>query len=179
MVYLGLDLSSETGWAIKSADNRPPVCGTYRFKQTGPDLAACFLPFMDFLDELTREHDIEAWCYETVFAGDMADPLKLCKHFGRPVVVEIRARQIGVKCKEVMSSSWRKNFIGVGQGPRGLSRTKRQTWLKRRALQECRIRNWPVENHNEAEACGILNFWLCHDFPDYAANDNPLFWGAQ
>jgi hypothetical protein len=61
-----------------------------------------------------------------------------------------------LRCRQVGQSSWRRTFVGKGAG----EKTKTfKDWSMRR----CRELGWNVRSHDEADACGILDYGISLD----------------
>lgn len=77
------------------------------------------------------------------------------------------ARAKGVRLMPAPIASWRKHFLGQGN--------LKGAEAKRRAVQLCRMLQWPAPDHNAAESAGIWT-WACAQVaPDRAPRVEPLF----
>jgi hypothetical protein len=114
------------------------------------------------------------------------------KLIGLGATVEKFAFQVGGLAYKVHISEWRKHFIGRGGGFK-----REKIWNEKKkknvsgkylpgedpkelALQRCESYGWHTEVHDEAEACGILDFSLSM-IPDYVRpwRDNLLLGGVK
>lgn len=74
---------------------------------------------------------------------------------------------------------WRNRFWGTERPPKSYTPSARRSWLKERSKQSCIERGWIIENHNIADAHGILDFAMCCVDPLYESRSGPLFRRAQ
>lgn len=83
---------------------------------------------------------------------------------------EMFAFQVGaIGCYEIQISEWRKHFIGRGGGFKKIKGTKK--YLpgedpKELAVRRCAQYGWHTAIHDEADACGVLDYALTM-IPDY------------
>lgn len=64
-----------------------------------------------------------------------------------------------LRCRQVGMGSWRRTFLGKGAGEKSAT-------FKAWSRERCRQLGWNVRSHDEADACGIL---------DYAIGLDPSF----
>lgn len=81
--------------------------------------------------------------------------------------IETAADMLGLEDEtfEVDISDWRREFY-AGRRPTKVEDHEANPW-KEMALKECLRRNWLVEDHNAAEACGIWFYGCLHQDPAF------------
>lgn len=90
----------------------------------------------------------------------------LHKQFKVAGAIETAAEMLGLEddCYEVDIGDWRREFYAGSRPTKGQD-AESPTW-KDLALKECLRRNWLVDDHNAAEACGIWFYGCLHSDPN-------------
>jgi Holliday junction resolvasome RuvABC endonuclease subunit len=164
--YLALDQAARRiGYAIGSADMVEPVLGCFEPQSAGARHGVLMGSVRDWLDKTIKLYRIKKVCFETPFAGVNAQVFAVVnKMIG---VVELVCDDHEIPCVEVTAQEWRKEFFGVTRAPKAIPKSQRRAWLKGQAIHACRDRGWDVENDDQADAAGILNYVLGRDFESY------------
>lgn len=169
-MYLALDLSGSTGWAMWS-HNAGYSSGT--FKVEGGSLGDYALAYARWiapkLDGVT-----ECWI-EDIFLGKDTGSLTIYKLAGLRFETAKACQHRRVRCRTVGIGEWRKHFIGVGAAPKDIPQKKKSDWLKKRAIEVCKSRGWAPKTTDEADALGILDFMRSALDPTFGAESTPLF----
>lgn len=153
MAYLGLDLSTNTGWATWALGEPRPHLGTLKLARRDPDeLAPDFERLRVHLSSLHAIDPITHVWYEApiMMPTDKIGTLRLL--LGLANMVEWWSYKLGIPCRQALMGDWRKHFLGFSTGGRD--------FLKKKALEECKGRGWPAKTHDEAEAAGVLDYGL-------------------
>jgi Holliday junction resolvasome RuvABC endonuclease subunit len=167
---LALDQArNRIGWALGSVDMERPLCGVHPLPSVGARHGAMLGHVRDWLDTMIKTYHVHHLIYETPFAGVNIENFAVVnKMLG---VIELVCDDHEIGCVRAAPVEWRARFLGCGAAPKaigkGLSksaaRAARTEWLKQASVAACVARGWPVENHDEADACGLLDFGLaCH-----------------
>lgn len=163
MAVLALDLSTAgTGWALHEPGMERPFFGTFALP-ANPDQVG--KPMEHLRQKLAEKHEtygLDHIVFEEQHLGSAFDkkkqkqrpisPRTLKRIYALAGMVEWFAFRLDVICFSVPIGTWRKHFIG--RGDYGGDEAKQ------RAVDQCRLYGWHVPDHNAAEACGILDFYL-------------------
>lgn len=176
-IVLALDISkNSTGWAVNASDWPRPFWGTY--SMPGPwdrHEGKRQLEWRNFLKDIIAQHAVTHVAVERLFI-DMKDfnfngTEPMMKFHGQ---VECLVAELGLNGYRVAINQWRAHFIGTGVAPKDITKpTDRTTWWKKAALKRCYDRFWMVENDDEAEALGVMDFVLTCVDDDYAHKTGP------
>lgn len=178
VIYLALDQSPKRiGWARASAGD-VPTCGVEALPRDGRRDAVFMEAAYVWVRRQIRDEFVTEVVVECAFAG--MDPeiySRSCKLIG---AIEWACHRAEVRCREAEPPKWRARFIGRAQAPKSIKGNHlRRKWLKEQAMKACEARGWPVQCDDEAEACGILDYVMALDDPDYGATTGaPLFRGG-
>lgn len=176
MTYLALDQApSVIGWAIGSPDTTPRT-GTQPVPKHGENYGATLSYVSKWLTEACSAHHVRQVVFESPFIGGLTNPTVVRSMCSLADHIDFWCFSMGIPCREVSVQTWRKHFLGRGTAPRNAAvgpKAARQ-WLKTQAMTACAARRWDVRTDHEADACGILDYVLACDFPDYAARTAPL-----
>lgn len=180
--YLALDQSlTHTGWAIASPDVKRVRWGTY----TAPaivspagkeEIQVVMHGIQTFLTGQFKDGVTHVFI-ETVYFDAKRDNLAM---YAKLTTVRnfihylCSLEEQCQRCEEIAPKTWRKHFIGVTNS----SELPPGETLKSRAMDVCSRIGWSVSNEHQAEACGILTYALCRDYPDFAPHWDPLLLGA-
>lgn len=175
---LGLDLSfSRTGWAIGSTDCARPVWGRIAF--AGDD-GLRIRKYRAFVVELHCRYHFDEIAFEEIkhivnpFERSAASEGTRFQLYGATHCI---AGELDLPAHGIPLSAWRKRFLGFAKKPNWISGSNGD-FLKQQAIAVCERRGWTVKDHNEAEALGVMDFWLCEKSPDYAAQSLVMQMGA-
>jgi hypothetical protein len=171
MSFVALDLATMTGKALWLPGTDAPRLSSRRLpgrpEELGPPLEALRSDLADIhaLDAITH-----LFFEASILPGktNIHTVNKLCALAG---MAEWFAHRVGAICRRVEQQSWRKHFIGRGNG--------KSEELKAAAIRACQQRGWAPANDHEADAAGVLDFGLaCFDIkPPW--RDAHLFGGAM
>lgn len=100
------------------------------------------------------------------------------------VAEECRRRGQEVEDIYIDNQQWTESFWGSSKAPSGYTKAQKRNWRKEQSIKQCHLRGWDCQwegkdNHNVADAKGVLNFGLTCIDPRWAANAVPLFNRAQ
>src|ERR1700693_4323226 len=172
ILYLGLDQDSgKLPWARGNSTMKCPETGTFGLPswigQNGlPDLAVPQEGVFEFIFQQARE-GVTHVISEKPYVGPNGSVVE--KLFTIRAAVAHAFLQGNLHWRQVPVAKWRLECIGVKEAPSYITKVlERRSWLKAQAIETCERRNWPFENEDEAEACGVLNYGLCTDYPEYA-----------
>lgn len=153
MSYLGLDLSTRTGWAMWWKGQVQPYSGTLKLSRLDPHSVAPDLEKLRaHLSELHKIEAIELVFYEAPILMRVDNIEKLRLLLGLANMVEWWAYKLGITCRQAPMQAWRKHFLGFSTGGREA--------LKQAAVQACQDRGWAPKDDNAAEALGVLDYGL-------------------
>lgn len=194
-MYLALDQSpSRVGWARGGPQMSAPETGLLFLPKFGDQHAILMDLTWDFVRSQIIEHGVTKVGFEAPYMG--ANPKNHRDACAQVAAIEWGCSRRDVACVEYTNGQWRKRFIGTTRGPyepdrslkgKRLEAAKRRAsaenraWLKRRSIEECEKRGWPIyldgkPSDDIAEACGMLDYLLSLDFPEYGATAGaPLF----
>jgi hypothetical protein len=167
---LALDLATVTGWAVHSTGMDRPFFGSlnlsgYPAQETGDPC----LDLWNFLLEKHRLYDFTHVAFEAQHVG-LSQPKKggparqinidtIYKLIGLGTTAEMFAaacrranKSKFPQCLKVHIGTWRSHFIGNG----GLGKVA----SKQKCIAVCEAFGWDTFDHNAAEACGILDYFL-------------------
>ncbi len=112
---MGIDPGSQKmGFAVGDGTGLP-ICGAWRFDQTGDDLGAMLAQLDDRLEETITQHGVQEISYEAPILlrhdtlGRLRKTLSLGAH------VEFVCHRMGIPCSEVSLRDAKKELAGFGQ----------------------------------------------------------------
>lgn len=156
---LSLDLSiKSTGFALLCGGEAKPVFGTWELAGDVQHAPRAFVRLHRNLKDLNDATPFDVVAYE-----DTLPPYMLRGHSDAATVkalaglaghVESFCAAMGIRCRAVNQSTWRKHFIG--SMPRG---TVSSDW-KHLAMTKCREFGLEPAKHDAAEAIGLLDYQL-------------------
>lgn len=160
-MHLALDLSKRsTGWALWSEGWPAPRAGHFSLGSEFTTNGEVFVNLHRRLDELRKvAGGLETVTYEEPLllgpsAGNTSAETQLLL-IGLEAHVHSYCAARGIlRVQYVNQSTWRKHFIGSMR--RG---TKRAT-IKELTMERCREVGWAVQRDDEADALGILDYYL-------------------
>ena len=173
--YLALDQASRRiGWAIGNANMLAPLSGVFELPSAGARHGVMLTAARDWLDATVKCYHVTKVGFESPFCGPNPATFALVnKLIG---IIELVCHDHNIHCVETMIDNWRNRFIEVCRAPksiippgtsRGKAGTIRRAWLKEQSMIACAHRRWDVKTHDEAEACGILDYLLAIDDEAY------------
>jgi Holliday junction resolvasome RuvABC endonuclease subunit len=166
MTVLALDLAKCTGWA-RSTGHAPVI--SKRVFEGRRALA----DFRVWLNGEVVAHRIETLAIEGLFVGiNSQSALTLAYMHG--VAHEV-AQGRNLRVIVMTAGEWRNHFLGRVSPPKGLTASRRRTWLKKQARAMCERKGWLVRTDDEADAAGILDYALAKLDPHYGVASAPLF----
>lgn len=179
MTYLALDQSPrKIGWALGDIGVKPRF-GVHSLPQVGDDHSPFLVEARNWLEQRIIQDNVHLVCFESPFLGPDTNPIIIRKIYALVGVIELTCHDRQVPCKEVMIHTWRKHFLGYSQTPREVKgAAKRRRFIKDAAMRACVERDWFVQSDDAADACGILDYVMSCDDPNYAIETSPLFKGA-
>lgn len=152
MRVLALDQSvTSTGFAIWETGWEKPVCGIWPLAETLKQMDAGFVRIQREIMALHRIEPIDYLVYESPIKRPTDKLDKLIGLYG--VVAHIRSfcAATGICYFVAGIDRWRSHFIPPAPST--------DDW-KYLAVKRCRELGWEPENHDAAEACGILDYQL-------------------
>lgn len=180
VLYLGLDQDGgKLPWARGHPAMQRPETGTFGLPSWiapngQPDLAVPQEGVFEFIFRQARE-GVTHVISEKPYVGPNGSVVE--KLFTIRAAVAHACLKADLHWRQVPVAKWRLEFIGVGEAPSFIKPDKeRRAWLKAQAIKTCERREWPVGSEDEAEACGVLNYGLCVDYPEYAQSHLPMFY---
>lgn len=164
---LALDLATTTGWAVHSTGMDRPFFGSLDLPS---EVGEGALALWDFLVAQDAMHDFTHYCIEAQHIGtskpkrdgaqrqiNLETVYKLIS-LGATVEMYAAAKRRAANYSKLPAvfkahiGTWRKHFIGAGGLPKFQA--------KQRCIAECEQFGWDTFDHNAAEACGILDYFL-------------------
>lgn len=184
---LGLDQSTNCGWAILGTDMTKPIWGVAKLP-TGDDETPGLRAIHDLVAWAVTEHGVSRVYFEAGFIPQhQTTQGTLRQHMWIAGILLATSLLLNRSAEQVPISTWRKYFCGVGAAPKHDPETMRplathparRKWWKQEALKACLSRGWLVDSHDAAEAIGIATFGLACSSPAFHARQGPLFRRAQ
>lgn len=187
MLILGLDQApSNIGFAYGEPGG-VPVWGCHRCNDYGDNTARLGKHVREWLITLGKSIGVERIYFEqTIVRKHGLHMPTLHKQFKVVGAIETAAEMLGLEDEvfEVDIGDWRREFY-AGRRPPKNAESQSAVW-KELATQECARRNWLVEDHHAAEACGIWFYGCCHADRRFAAGNRitkrrqePRGWQAE
>ncbi len=175
-VVMGIDPSGSLGWAIGNNGMKRPHFGLLPLPAGRSDDGLACSALARWLNERIDEHGISHFFYEEPLlppGSSLRSRLVIFKIDG---IIEMvgHDRRIGVF--EAGISDWRKRFIGTNRAPPSFQHPKGAStqWFKQRAIEEAAKRGWLTDDHNVAEALGIMDYGLCCIDRSYVSQTDPF-----
>ena len=170
MSVVGLDLATWTGVALWVPGTPAPRLSTLRLGGAPEELGRPLETLRQHLADIHKAEPITHLFFEaSILPGrtNLQTVNKLCSLAG---MAEWFAYRINAVCRRVEQQSWRKHFIGRGNG--------KSAELKRLAIEAARLRGWTVEDDHQADAAGVLDYGLACFSITSPWRDAHLFGGA-
>lgn len=182
---LALDQSmTATGWAHWLKGEKAPSGDVFSLPSWGDDQGPQLDKFERWLKDMIWNRQVTHIAFEEPpdnFDHHETATQKMAT-WGLPTLIEKIAYQGGISADNrlmINISSWRSRFWGTERAPKAFTKSARRTWLKEKSIQACAERGWIIDNHNVADAHGILDFAMCCIDPIYDSRSGPLFRRAQ
>lgn len=177
--YLALDQAPRAiGWALGGPRMGEPLTNVVQIPAVGDRHGDMLIMAHNWLERMIEAYPMKKVIFESPFlhpVARLANPGVFAVQNKLIGVIEMLCRKHLVACTEVAPSRWREHFMGCSSAPKSVPKNKRRDWLKALAVQTCADRLWFVNSHDAADACGILDYALSCDFPEYGAKSTPLF----
>jgi len=160
---LTIDPSTKCGWSLQCGDDKRIAYGTWRLGE-GERPGVYFLLLGRQITALRREYGIEDQPLQIVIENKAlnATGTQETKHLAESwlAVVEIYAEAKNLQQPIAVGvNSWRSAFIGRSMAPKEVrGESERRKWIKAATIAECRRRGLEPKDDNQADALGIL-FW--------------------
>jgi crossover junction endodeoxyribonuclease RuvC len=165
---IALDLSSYVGWCGGVA-GKPPVFNTFRLPSTGEEIGPFALAYRDWLNGMLASVAFDLVVFEAPILPRETQIATVRKLTGLTYHTELICAERGIVCREAHQQTVRKFLAGHGRAS------------KEQMVAAARSYGWPVEDHHQADACGIWA-WSCAQFAPQAAHVptplSPLFAGV-
>lgn len=142
---LALDLATKAGWAYRDGMDDPPQYGTFAIE--GRHIGRFLANYDDWLQKIVQRLAPEYVAYEAPYVGN---PSAIRKIYALTSHTEWRCLVMGLPCKEVAATTWRKHFLGRAKYERREA--------KQAAMQMCRTMGWKPADDNQADALGLLDY---------------------
>lgn len=168
---LALDLATRTGFALGDRSG-VVVSGSRLLPKTGDDVGKFGRAFRDWLVTGLRRHKPSRIVFEQPMLRGQATNLNtLRKLYGLAFELEVIAgdKEFQIPVDEVNNGDWIKHFLGAGNVPRDSDARKKAVF------RMCGIRGWHVEDYDQADALGILDYTIACGSAEAALEATPLF----
>lgn len=159
MRFLALDLSVKSaGFSLWETGWEKPKGGTWSLGASLEDTARAFLRVHQNLNDIHSVAPLDWIIYEKP-----VDPASFGHRTGFDVPfaliglaahVDSYCEAKGIPCRCVPMATWRRYFIGK------MKRGTKSKQLKEYAMERCRELGFSFQKHDEAEAHGILSYFL-------------------
>lgn len=163
MLILGLDQApSNIGFAY-GEPGAVPVWGVHRCNDYGDNTARLGKHVREWVMTLGKSIGAERIYYEQTLVRKFGFSMPTYRKQTKVAdAIETAADMLGLldDVFEVDIGDWRREFY-AGKRPPKNADSQSAVW-KEIAVQECLARNWLVEDHHAAEACGIWYYGCVH-----------------
>lgn len=149
MIVLGLDQSSNTGWAVGEPGAKPRY-GVYEVPDFAGHEGRTIRALKDWLVNFIKSEGVEHVFWEGVYIPPQAkvDINKIFKLISFANAVQLACCETNTPDGYVVVGEWRNHFLGTAAGGTDV--------LKAMAVRQCFDRGWGMpDSHHAAEACGI------------------------
>lgn len=164
-MFLALDPATNTGWATWKPGMDKPASGAFELPTCPEDLGRVGFEVHVQLKRLLDAHGFERVYYEApIPPSQLPDRIQLhtiAKTYAIATHIESFCHAMKLRCRQVGQGAWRKTFVGKGGG-------ETTATFKAWSRQRCEQLGWEVSSHDEADACGILDFAIALD-PQFIA----------
>lgn len=175
-MFLALDPATNCGWAFWKSGMEKPASGSFELPSLGENLGRVGYQLHVELQRLQAVHGFERVYYEApIPPSRMMGATQLhvtAKVFTIAGHIESYCYAKNLRCRQVGQGAWRRTFVGKGAG----EKTKT---FKDWARERCGQLGWNVRSHDEADACGILDYAIGLD-PEFTPpwREDGLFFPA-
>jgi len=176
---LGIDQSSNFGWAVGHRGMKRPVWGVVDLPKPVGREGVMFHRAYYFVLELIAEHKITHCFFEETIKKPTDKLSVLWQQIGLATHVQSACVSAGIPSQQVLISDWHKRFIGKTKSPPGLKGQHSRQWWKDQAVKSCFERGWLTDDDNAADALGIMDYGLCCTDPKYTQETDALFRRAE
>lgn len=171
MTLLALDLGTKTGVAYGEVGIPAArvVSETWALPSGGREDVG---PFMSAFEQALSDRlmrGVTVLVYEAPFlGGKLANSMHTARRImGLPAICEMLAYRRGIPCFECVIPTVRSHFADHGRAD------------KEQVMRSARRRGFTIANHHEADAVACWWWAVVCRHPEFAANYDPLFTGAQ
>lgn len=137
-----------------------PASGSFELPSGESDLGRCGYQLHVELSRLQQVHGFERVYYEAPIPpsqlGGRSNLATVAKVFCIAAHIESYCYAKGLRCRQVGMGAWRRHFVGKGAGEKSAT-------FKSWARERCRQLDWHVRSHDEADACGVLDYAISLD----------------
>ena len=179
MVVLGIDQSSNFGWAVGYRGMAKPVWGVEKLPKPAGREGVTFIHMSDLLNKIITEHDVERVFFEQTFLPNNDQLGIRYQQIGLMTHIQSVCERAGVRSMQANIRDWRKRFIGKTKSPPHLKGHHSRQWWKDQSVKSCFERGWVTDDDNAADALGIMDFGLCCVDPRYTQQTDALFRRAE
>jgi hypothetical protein len=157
MIVLGLDQSSQCGWAVGETGGKARF-GTYAVPDFGGHEGRTIRAFRDWLINFIKSEGVDRCFWEQVYfpPSERLDSNIVFKLVSYANAIQLACVETNIDDAYVSSSEWRLYFLGMGAAPKHTG--NRTAWLKEAAMQAALAQGYACGTHHEAEAIGIWQF---------------------
>lgn len=163
MIILGCDEAPRNIGYCYGEPGALPTWGCHENPDYGDNTARLGRHVREWLVTLGKLIGVERIYFEQILVRKFGLYMPtLHKQFKVVGAIETAAEMLGLEddCFEVDIGDWRREFYRGRRPPKGAD-SQSAVW-KEIAVQECLARNWLVEDHHAAEACGIWFYGCVH-----------------
>ena len=170
-IILGIDPALATGFALGRVGERPQLQTLRLVGETVEDRFGCASNYMRVLFDQFKIDVVAIEQPPFISGGTNHNTTQTLVGLYAIYTGATRAR--GIKLLPVTPSTWRKHFLGAGNGklPRAAA--------KAAAIEQCRRLKWDAPDDNAADAAGIFAWAESQLSPQLAHQTGPLFTGGN
>lgn len=177
---LGLDQSMRaTGWAHLCEGDPQPTYGVNESPSWGDNEGCHLWRWGKWLDHMVNDRGVSHVFFENTFISvpGYVESLSQClaRYCLIGKILEV-AYEHGIAARMASIADWRRHFTGHKRPPKDIKAGARRAWWKKQAIAACQRNRWRVDDHNAAEALGILYFGISTIDPKFAAQRDPIFY---
>jgi hypothetical protein len=152
MRYAAFDLSSKLGWGAWDGHASKPLLGTKTIVGWDYDSGTMLELYRKWLGDFLRIHRPQKVAIESWYIAPHMDGATIGKQIMLSGFTQWACKASGTPFHLVTAGQWRKTWYGSARRPEG------NDW-KLMAVNRCKALGWEAQDHNAAEAGGILD-WL-------------------